>query len=90
MKVVNETKSGFCKVKEARQIFSLLLKPNVHSVWLARGGRKRSKETRIQLIIHSIRHTTNLTSTELDNVSIFQFASWAPQKEKKRFLKMKN
>ena len=44
----------------------------MHSVWLARGGRKRLKATRIQLIIHSIRHETNLTSIELDNVSTFQ------------------
>ena len=75
LKVVNETRSGFCKVYEVRQFFILLLKPNVHSVWLVRGGRKRLKATRIQLIIHSIRHGTNLTSIELDNVSIFQTAS---------------
>ena len=56
------------------QFFSLLLKPNVHSVWLARGGRKRSKAIRIQLIIHSTRHGINVTSTRLDKVSIFQLA----------------
>ena len=37
-----------------RQFFSLLLKPNVHCVWLARGGRKRSKATIIQLINHPL------------------------------------
>ena len=52
--------------------FSLLLKPIVLSVWLARGGRKRSKSIRIQLIIHSTRHETNLIKTELDKISNFQ------------------
>ena len=75
LKVVNNTRSGFCKIQEARQFFSLLLKPDVHSVWLDRGGIKRSNATRIQLIIHSIRHVTNLTSTKLDDVSTFQTAS---------------
>ena len=52
--------------------FRLLKKPDVHCVWLANGGRKRSKLARIQLIIHLIKHGTNLTSIELDKVSIFQ------------------
>ena len=71
LKVVNETRSRLCKVKEVAQFFSLSLKPNVLGVWLAKGGRKRSKSTRVQLIIHSARHGTNLTSIELDKVSIF-------------------
>ena len=75
LKVVNETRVGYCKAKEARQFLKLLKKPDVHSVWLAKGGRKRSKTARIQLIIHLTRHGINLTSTELDNVSIFQTAS---------------
>ena len=79
---VNNTRSGFYKVWEARQFFSLLLKPNVYSVWLVKGGRKRLKTTRIQLIIHSIRHGTYLTSTELDNVSIFKLQ--VRQKTKKK------
>ena len=54
------------------QFFSLSLKPNVLGVWLAKGGRKRSKSIRIQLIIHSTEHGTNLTLIELDNASIFQ------------------
>ena len=57
--------------KEVAQFFSLSLKPNVLGVWLAKGGRKRSKSIRIQLIIHSTKHGTNLTSIELDKVSIF-------------------
>ena len=61
--------------KEVAQFFSLSLKPNVLSVWLDKGGRKMSKLKRIQLIIHSIRHGTNLTSIELDKVSIFQTMS---------------
>ena len=61
-----------CNVKEVAQFFSLSLKPNVLNVWLAKGERKRLKTGRIQLIIHSIRHGTNLTSIELDKFSIFQ------------------
>ena len=49
-----------------------MLKTDVHCVWLAKGGRKRSKVTRIQLIIHSTRHGINITLTGLDSVSIFQ------------------
>ena len=75
LKVVNETRLVFLQGLRVRQFFSLLLKPNVHSVWLARGGRKRSKATRIQLIIHSTRHGSNLTSIGLDKISIFQTAS---------------
>ena len=32
-------------------VFQPILKPNVHCVWLAKGGRKRLKAARIQLII---------------------------------------
>ena len=52
--------------------FSLALKSNVLCVWLAKGGRKRLKSIRIQLIIHSSKHGSNLTSIKLDKVSIFQ------------------
>ena len=54
------------------QFFRLLKKPDVHCVWLAKGGRKRSKAARVQLIIHSAMHGTNLALIELDKVSIFQ------------------
>ena len=74
LKVVNETRVGFAKFRRFRQFFSLLRKSDVHSVWLAKGGSKRLKATIIQLIIHSIMHGTNLTSKELDKVSIFQTA----------------
>ena len=37
LKVVNETRVGYCKAEEARQFFRLLKKPDVHSVWLAKG-----------------------------------------------------
>ena len=56
------------------QFFNLLLKTNVHCVWLAKGGRKKLKAIRIQLIIHSTKHDINLKSTGLDKVSIFQTA----------------
>ena len=72
LKVVNETRVGYCKAYEARQFFRLLKKPDVHYVWLAIGRSKRSKVARIQLIIHSTRHGITLTSTGLDKVSIFQ------------------
>ena len=38
------------------------MKPNVHCVWLAKGGRKGVKTMRFQLIIYLIKHVTNLTS----------------------------
>ena len=41
LKVVNETRVSYCKAYEARQFFRLLKKSDVHSVWLAKGGRKR-------------------------------------------------
>ena len=40
LKVVNNTRIGYCKVKEVAHFFSLSLKPNVLGVWLAKGGRK--------------------------------------------------
>ena len=48
LKVVNETRLGFFKAKEVRQFFSLLMKPNVHCVWLAKGGRKGLKTMRLE------------------------------------------
>ena len=63
LKVVNETRVGYCKAKGVAQFFSLSLKPNVLGVWLAKGGIKRLNKTRILLIIHSTRHGINLTST---------------------------
>ena len=60
------------QIKELAQFISLSLKSNVLCVWLAKGGRKRLKSIRIQLIIHSTKHGTNLTSIELDKTLIFQ------------------
>ena len=54
------------------QFFGLSLKPNVLGVWLAKGGRKRSKSIKIQLIIHSTKHEINLTLIELENASNFK------------------
>ena len=87
-KVVNETRVGFAKLRRLGCSFILLLKPDVHHVWLARGGRKRLKVTRIQLIIHSTRHGINLTSTGLDKVSIFQIASRQNTKKMGEILKL--
>ena len=72
LKVVNEARVGYSKAKKARQFSRLLKKPDVHCVWLAKGGRKRLKATIIQLNILSTRHGTNLTSIQLDSDSIFQ------------------
>ena len=46
LKVVNETRVGYYKASEARRFFRLLKKPDVHSVWLAKGGRKRVKRNK--------------------------------------------
>ena len=63
--------------------FSLSLKPNVLSVWLDKGGRKRSKLIRIQLIIHSTKYGINLTLIELDNA--FNFSNYRLGKTHKIF-----
>ena len=56
-------------------VFQPIIETYFARVWLAKGGRKRFKELRIQLIIHSIRHGTELTSIELGKFSIFQTMS---------------
>ena len=63
--------------------FSLSLKPNVLYVWLAKGGRKMSKSTRVQLIILSTKHGTNLTSIALNNA--FNFSNYRLDKTYKIF-----
>ena len=45
---------------------------DVHSVWLAKGGRKRLKIRGLQLTNHLIMHGTTLVSMALGSVSIFQ------------------
>ena len=56
-------------------VFQPIIETKFARVWLAKGGRKRLKVSRIQLIIHSIRHGTDLTSIELDNFSILNTKS---------------
>ena len=56
-------------------VFQPIIETKCARVWLAKGGRKRFNIARIQLIIHSIRHGTDLTSIELDKFSIFQTMS---------------
>ena len=56
-------------------VFQSIIETYCARVWLAKGGRKRFKALRIQLIIHSIRHGTDLTSIELGKFSIFQTMS---------------
>ena len=58
--------------KEGYVVFQPIIETKCARVWLAKGLRKRFKALRIQLIIHSIRHGTDLTSIELDKFSIFQ------------------
>ena len=41
LKVVKGTRPDFCRAYEARQFFSLLMKSNVHGVWLVQSGRKK-------------------------------------------------
>ena len=56
-------------------VFQPIFETKCARVRFAKGGRKRFKALRIQLIIHSIRHGTDLTSIELDKFSIFQTMS---------------
>ena len=56
------------------QFLKLLQKTDVHSVWPAKGGRKRLNTRRLQLTNHLIMHGTNLVSMALGSVSIFQLA----------------
>ena len=69
--MVNETRVGLHD-KGAMQFLMLLQKTDVHSVWLAKGGRKRLNIRRLELTNHLIMHRTNLVSMELGSVSIFQ------------------
>ena len=71
--VVNKTKVGLHN-KGVMQFLMLLQKTNVHSVWLAKGGRKRLNTRRLELTNHLIMHGTNLVSMALGSVSIFQLA----------------
>ena len=74
LKVLNETRVCFEKFMRFRQFFSSLRKPDVHSVWLAKRGRRRLKTMRLQLITYLTMHGTNLASIALGSVSIFQLA----------------
>ena len=74
LQVVNETRVGLHD-KGVMQFLRLLQKTDVHSVWLAKGGRKRLNTRRLQLTNHLIMHGTNLVSMALGSVSIFQLAS---------------
>ena len=71
LQVVNETRVGLHD-KGVMQFLRLLQKTDVHSVWLAQGGRKRLNTRRLQLTNHLIIHGTNLASMALGSVSIFQ------------------
>ena len=71
LQVVNETRVGFHD-KGVMQFLKLLLKTDVHSVLLAKGGRKILNTRRLQLTNHLIMHGTNLVSMALGSVSIFQ------------------
>ena len=69
--MVNETRVGLHD-KGVMQFLMLLQKIDVHSVWLAKGGRKRLKVRGLQLTNHLIMHGTTLVSMALGSVSIFQ------------------
>ena len=82
LQVVNETRVGLHD-KGVMQFLRLLQKTDVHSVWLAKGGRKRLKIRGLQLTNHLIMHGTNLVSMALGSVSISQLKGKAkPQKKK--------
>ena len=67
LQVVNETRVGLHD-KGVMQFLRLLQKTDVHSVWLAEGGRKILNTRRLQLTNHLIKHGTNLVSMALGNV----------------------
>ena len=69
--VVNETWVGLHD-KGVMQFLRLLQKTDVHSVWLAKGGRKRLNIRGLQLTNHLIMHGINLVSMALGSVSISQ------------------
>ena len=71
LQVVNETRLGL-HIKGVTQFLRLLQKTDVHSVWLAKGGRKRLNTRRLQLTNHLIMHGTNVVTMALGSVSIFQ------------------
>ena len=73
LQVVNETMVGLHD-KGVMQFLRLLQKTDVHSVWLAKGGRKRLNTWRLQLTNHLIKLGTNLESMALGSVSIFHLA----------------
>ena len=73
LQVVTETRVGLHD-KGVMQFLKLLQKTDVHSVWLAKGGRKRLNTRGLQLTNHLIMHGTNLVSLVLGSVSIFQLA----------------
>ena len=78
--MVNETRVGLHE-KGVMQFLRLLKKTDVHSVWLAKGGRKRLNIRGLQLTNHLIMHGTNLVSMALGSVSISQLKGKAkPQK----------
>ena len=82
LQVVNETRVGLHE-KGVMQFLMLLKKTDVHSVWLAKGGRKRLNIRGLQLTNHLIMHGTNPVSMALGSVSISQLKGKAkPQKKK--------
>ena len=81
LQVVNETRVGLHE-KEVMQFLRLLKKTDVHSVWLAKGGRKRLNIRGLQLTNHLIIHGTNLVSMALGSVSISQLKGKAKQQKK--------
>ena len=64
------------------QFLRLLKKTNVHSVWLAKSGRKRLNIRGLQLTNHLIMHGTNLVSMALGSVSISQLKGKAKPPKK--------
>ena len=81
LQVVNETRVGLHE-KRVMQFLMLLKKTDVHSVWLAKGGRKRLNIRALQLTNHLIMHGINLVSMALGSVSISQLKGKAKQRKK--------
>ena len=71
LQVVKEIRVGLHD-KGVMQFLRLLQKTDVHSVWLAKSGRKRLNIRGLQLTNHLSMHGTNLVSMALGSVSISQ------------------
>ena len=88
LQVVTKAKAGFAK-RGGMQLLSLLMKTDVHCVWLANGGRERLTTRGLLLTNYSEMHGISLANVVSCIASTFQLIRKAkPQKKKKMRAKM--